>query len=132
MKARAKKARRLLRGQKRLYLIEHWRMADLQRRHAQLEEAQQEIIEALSENQALHGLFIDAAAHRLRSLAKEAESVAREEHLQAKRLLKRAVQVRCAERLSASLEREARRERRQRELMDIIELFARDRNETPA
>ncbi len=121
MKPRVKKARRILALQKQLHRKEEWKLAEFDRQHAQLTAAQGEIITALNENQALHGLFIDAAARRLRSLAQEAERVACQRRLQAEKLIARAAQLKCAERLSLRLEQETRRESRQRELMDILE-----------
>ena len=48
-------------------------MADLERRLADLDAMQVELIGALNDTNALHGLFIDATARRLSSIAEEAE-----------------------------------------------------------
>ena len=50
-----------------------------------------ELISALNETNALHGLFIDATARRLSTTAEEAERVAREKEAQSLKVKAHAV-----------------------------------------
>jgi hypothetical protein len=118
---KAEKSRRVLEALQQLHRIEQWKMADLERRLADLEQMQLELIEALNDSNALHGLFIDATARRLSSTAEEAERVAREKAAQALKLKEHATRMKITERLTLAREREAVREREAKELMDVVE-----------
>jgi hypothetical protein len=119
--AKADKARRILAALEQLHRVEQWKMADLERRLAELEQAQVELIGALNDSNALHGLFIDATARRLSTTAEEAERVAREKEVQALKLKEHAARVKISERLSAGHEQEAAREREAKELLEVVE-----------
>ena len=67
--SKAEKSRRILVALEQLHRVEQWKMADLERRLAELEQEKVELIGALNDNDALHGLFIDATARRLSSTA---------------------------------------------------------------
>ena len=100
VKGRAEKAARILAAEEQLHRIEQWRMADLERRLAKLETMQIELICALNDTNALHGLFIDTTARRLSSAAEEAELVGREKAAQALRLKEHAARVKLCQRLA--------------------------------
>jgi hypothetical protein len=91
---RAQRTRRVLVLQEQLHRVEHWKLLDLQRRVAELDLQRRELIAALNDSDALQGLFLDATARRLMSIAREADEVGREERLQIAR-----VQHACAPRL---------------------------------
>ena len=55
-----------------------------------------ELIGALNDTNALHGLFIDATARRLSSIAEEAERVGREKEMQSLKLKEHARRVKSA------------------------------------
>jgi uncharacterized coiled-coil protein SlyX len=120
---RARKSRRILAAQQQLHRIEQWRMAQLQGRLAELEAAQVELIGALNDTNALHGLFIDTMARRLGSLAEEADRVAREKDAQSIELAEHAVRVRLADRLAQTIALEGAREEERKQLLDIVEQF---------
>jgi len=111
----------MLAAQQQLHRIEQWKMADLQRRLGDLEVSQLELISALNDTNALHGLFIDTMARRLSSLAEEAERVAREKNAQSLKLTDHAARVRIAERLAEAIALEVQREDERKELLDIVE-----------
>jgi len=111
----------MLAAQQQLHRIEQWKMADLQRRLGDLEVSQLELISALNDTNALHGLFIDTMARRLSSLAEEAERVAREKNSQSLKLTDHAARVRIAERLAEAIALEVQREDERKELLDIVE-----------
>jgi len=123
MEKRRQKAHRILSVQRQLSRIEEQRMADLNRRLSELETSQRDLIAALNEDHALHGLFIDTTARRLRSMAEEAGRVGRAREAQSQRLLDRAAQVRCAERALERAAQDADRALGRRELLDIVERF---------
>jgi hypothetical protein len=111
----------MLAAQQQLHRIEQWKMADLQRRLGDLEVSQLELISALNDTNALHGLFIDTMARRLSSLAEEAERVAREKNAQSLKLTDHAARVRIAERLAEAIALDMQREDERKELLDIVE-----------
>ncbi len=123
MQDRAAKARRILAAQQQLHRIEQWKLAELQRELADLTSAQMEIISALNDSNALHGLFIDTTARRLGTLAEEAERVTRKKNDQSLRTTEHAVRVRASERLEQAVTHELERELEGKELLDIIEQF---------
>jgi hypothetical protein len=118
---KADKARRVLVALEQLHRVEQWKMADLEQRFAELEKEQLELIGALNDTNALHGLFIDTMARRLSSTAEEAERVAREKEAQALVLREHAARVKISERLTLSREQEALREQEAKDLMDVVE-----------
>ena len=101
---------------------------DLRRRAGELETQRQELIAALNDSDPLRGLLLNATARRLKSLAQEADAVAREEALQAARVGERALRVACAERLSETVDRQAAREDEKHELLEIIDRLEQDRS----
>src|SRR5262245_9356879 len=121
MDPRTRKSRRILAAQQQLHRIEQWKLADLQRRLSELEGSQLDLISALNDTNALHGLFIDTMARRLSLLAEEAERVAREKNTQSLRLIDHATRVRMAERLAEAIALEVEREEERKELLDIVE-----------
>lgn len=125
MSARAEKASRILSVQLQLQRIETWKLAELQNRMAELEATQAELIRALNDDEALHGLFIDTMATRLRLLSEESARVAVERDVQSRRTAEQSGQAKLAERLSASIKLQEARADAQQELMDTIEHFLR-------
>lgn len=123
MSTRAQKVHRLLTVQQHLHRIDEWTAADLDQQIADLEEAQVATIETLNSNDALQGLFIDAMARRLRSLAEAADKVRSERELQALRLRDSAVRLASAERLTAVVSAESARETAKNDLREILERY---------
>ena len=96
-------------------------MAELERHLAELEALQVELISALNDTNALHGLFIDTTARRLSTTAEQAERVAREKEVQSLKVKEHAVRVKISERLTLAQEQEAAREQEAKELLDVVE-----------
>ena len=117
------KARRILAAEQQLHRIEQWKLADIERRMAELDTQQVELIGALNETNALHGLFIDATARRLSSIAEEAERVGRERDGQALKLKAHGTRVKMCERLALDREQEFEREKEGKVLLDVVEQF---------
>jgi hypothetical protein len=117
------RARRVLALQEQLHRIEHWKLLDLQRRSAELAAEREDLIAALNNDVALQGLFLDATARRLKSMAQEADAVAREETAQTARVGEYATRVACADRHHQAVsETERRQDERQtlREVLDTL------------
>jgi hypothetical protein len=123
MRKKAEKAERILAAEEQLHRIEQWKMSDLERRLADLEAMQVELISALNDTNALHGLFIDTTARRLSSIAEEAERVGREKAVQALKLKEHATRVKVCERLALERAQDFEREKEGKELLDVVEQF---------
>jgi hypothetical protein len=121
MSTRAQRTRRVLALQEQLHRVEHWKLLDLQRRVAELDTQRRELIAALNDSDALQGLFLDATARRLMSIAREADEVGREERLQIARVGEHAVRVACAERLSEAVAGQAARAEEKQALREVID-----------
>lgn len=122
MQDRAAKSKRVLAAQQQLHRVEQWKLADLQGRLADLNAAQIDTISALNGSE-LHGLFIEATARRLRSLAEEAQRVTLDKDKQSIKTSEHAGRVRAAERLAHALQIELDREIERKELMEIIDQY---------
>jgi hypothetical protein len=123
VKKRADKARRILAAEAQLYRIEQLKMAALERRAAELETTQVELIAALNDSDALQGLFIDTTARRLSSISEEAERVRRDKAAQGLILKEHATRVKMSERLFREHAKEFEREKEGKELLDVVEQF---------
>jgi replicative DNA helicase len=117
------KVHRILDVQRQLHRIEEWRLADIERALADLAATEQDLIRALNADDALQGLFIDALARRLASIAEEAARVGDEKTAQEQRLLEQAARKVCAERLAQAVDREVAQDADKRALIDAIERF---------
>ena len=121
MSTRAERTRRVLALQEQLHRVELWKLLALQRRATELDALGRELIAALNDNDALQGLFLDATARRLKSIAQQADAVERDELLQTVRVREHATRIACAERLSETVDRQAARASEKRDLLDVIE-----------
>jgi hypothetical protein len=119
----ANKIHRILGVQQQLHRIEEWRLADLDRTLLALAASERDLIRALNEDEALQGLFIDATARRLASIAEQAARVGKEKTAQEQRLLEHAARKVCAERLVQAVDREVAQAADKRNLLDAIERF---------
>jgi hypothetical protein len=117
------KIHRILDVQQQLHRIEEWRLADLDRTLRELATSERDLIRALNEDEALQGLFIDATARRLASIAEQAARVGKEKTAQEQRLLEHAARKVCAERLVQAVDREVAQAAYKRNLLDAIERF---------
>ena len=134
MGTRAQRTHRLLALQEQLLRVERWTLLDLQRRASELalcillgrtpselETERRELIAALNENEALQGLFLDATARRLVSIAQQVDELRRQEQAQLARVGEHATRVACAERLSETVDRQAARESESQDLREVVE-----------
>jgi hypothetical protein len=122
MKDRARAAERILSVQKQLHRIEELKYAQIQQKLARAETDQLELTQALSEDEALHGLFVDVTVRRLIALRQEAARLGEALKSQAKALLEHGGRLKNAERLKDDLEVEIRRVDERKELERILEV----------
>jgi hypothetical protein len=122
MKDRARAAERIVNVQKQLHRIEEIKYAQIQQKLAQAETDQLELTRALSEDEALHGLFVDMTVRRLIALRQEAARLGVELEEQAKALIEHGGRLKNAERLRDDLGVEVRRVDERKELERILEV----------
>lgn len=124
MDKRLQKSKRLLRVQEQLHRMTEWKIASLQRQAAELEQAREAIIQTFNGDDALHGLFVEAASRRLQSLAGEASQVQQEQERQARIAFDQAMQVKRTERMIGTLAAERRREVEKKDLLVLLDGMA--------
>ena len=122
MKDRARAAQRILRVQKKLHQLEELKFVQLQQRLAEIEREQRELTLALSEDGALHSLFIDMTVRRLKALRQAADRLSRDIAERARGLIEHAGRLRHAERLAGALDLELRRADQRTELEEVLDL----------
>jgi hypothetical protein len=124
MRGRVDKLRRIVEVQRQLVRAHESRLRDLQRRLAETEVAEREVLAALGDEHALHGLFLDTMARRLRSLGRETARIRAEAVAQSRKLLDCTAKLKTAERLTGAAEQAARCEADKRQLCDVIDVVS--------
>jgi len=122
MKDRARAAERIVSVQKQLHRIEELKYAQIQQKLVRAETDQLELTQALSEDGALHGLFVDVTVRRLIALRQAAARLGVELEEQAKALIEHGGRLKNAERLRDDLGVEVRRVDERKELERILEV----------
>ncbi|MFI5010899.1 MAG: hypothetical protein ACHQAY_00985 [Hyphomicrobiales bacterium] len=121
MQKRLQAVTRILAVQQQLGRLAEAKLADLDRRVAALQASQRELVGALNEDAALHGLFVEAMARRVRSISSEIALVERAKEAQAKHLLEETGKLRRVERIAGALGRECRTAQEKNELAELID-----------
>jgi hypothetical protein len=121
MQNRSMSAGRLRAIQAQLQRIEQWKLGDLQRQLAALEQQQQALSVALSGFEKLQDLFLAARARRLQQLAADILRLRGECEVQAGRLLEQASRATLAANLSQRADRDAQRAAEARDLSLLLE-----------
>jgi hypothetical protein len=124
MRDRRNKIQRILQVQRQLHEVAEWKLAELSRRGVEIDAAKIALIEALNQDDALQGLFIDTMAKRLTRLSGEADHVSAAKTAQAARVLAEARRVKTTERLSGRLERETCRHQEKLDFRVLLDAFA--------
>lgn len=122
MEARAKKVHRILGVQRQMHRMEEWKLAQLEQELAELEASKRDLISALSDDSALHGLFVDAMARYLGSLTERAARVDWQKQDQLPRLIGEAARLKIAERAATTIDLEVQRSDDLEALLDTIEI----------
>lgn len=124
MQQRLKKIDRIIKVQEHLHRAAELKLADLQRKAHDLRTAQQELIHTMSDDAALHGLFVDGIARRLKALALEEARIRSAIAAQQAVTVEAALQVRRSERISSRLNEDVRHFQEKKDLAAILEAAA--------
>jgi N-acyl-D-aspartate/D-glutamate deacylase len=121
MRDRVKGLKRILEVQQHLHSLEELKYVRLQQQLTRCRSEQDALTSALSEEGALHGLFMDMTVRRLKSLKQEEVRLMPEVEAQARVLLEHGGRVRNSERLADELGVELRRLEEREELEQLLE-----------
>ena len=121
MKQRLKKINRLIKVQQHLHRSEELRLANLQRHEAELKSAQEEVLQTMSDDDVLHGLFVDVLSKKLKNLAQEETRTQAAIVTQKAVTFDKAMQVKRTEKMFSKLKVENRRVEEKKDLMAILE-----------
>ena len=123
MDKRAQRMERLRAVQQQLHRIAEWKLSEIERRLAGIEERRREVLVALDRDQALQSLFLDVSVRRLVVLGKERDEAGRQLEAQKTAVLEQASRLKTAERISADLAEAERRAEERTLLLDLIEAY---------
>lgn len=121
MKQRLKKVERIVKVQRHLHRNAELQLANLQRQEGELRAAQQELMQTMSDTDALHGLFVDVMAKRLKALAVEEARTQTAITAQKAVAIERALQVKRTEKVQARMKEDSRRIEEKKDLNAILE-----------
>lgn len=121
MKQRLKKIDRIVKVQRHLHKNAELHLSNLQRREGELKVAQEELIQTMSDRDALHGLFVDILAKRLKTLALEEVKTQAAIVDQRAVTIERALQVKRTEKVFSRMSDESRRTQEKKDLNTILE-----------
>ncbi len=121
MRERLKSLKRIVEVQRHLYSLEEVKYARLQTQLAECQASQRELAEALSSDEALHGLFTDMTVRRLKSLRQEEARLTPEVEAQARVMVAHGGRLRNWERLSDEIAVTVRRLEERDELERLLE-----------
>ena len=128
MKARIRKAQRLLELQRGLQRLEEGKIAGLKSRQAELATLQEDLISALNTDDGPQGLLVVAIVRRLRSLGEETALLAEELERRYATLRTHTARAKYAERRSRTCEEQHAKAQAQKELLEVIERALRSEN----
>jgi hypothetical protein len=121
MRDRVKSLKRIIEVQKHLHNMEELKYARLKQILDRCQSDQRELSDALSGEDALHGLFTDVTVRRLKSLQSEERKMLPAMEAQARIVLAHGGKLRNSERLSEELAVELRRVEEREELDQLLE-----------
>lgn len=121
MRERVQSLKRILDVQRHLHSREEVKYARLKQELNACQGEQRALSEALSEDDALHGLFMDVTVRRIKSLQQEEARLTPEVEAQARVLVQHAGRLRNSERLAEELAVELRRAQEREELERLLE-----------
>lgn len=122
MAVRSQSAKRMLVVQKHLHSIEELKYLRLKQKIDKCETEQRELTEALSGEDALHGLFLDMSVRRIQALKQEEIRLMPLLQNQERVLVDHGGRIKSTERLVEGLEYEERRAEERSDLEEILEV----------
>jgi hypothetical protein len=123
MQGRSQSAKRMLEVQKHLHSIEELKYLRLKQQIDKCETEQRELTEALSSEDALHGLFLDMSVRRIQALKQEAIRLMPLLQKQERVLVDHGGRIKNTERLVKELEYEEQRAEERSDLEEILEVM---------
>jgi hypothetical protein len=121
MRDRVQSLKRILDVQRHQHSMEEVKYARLKQALSALQGEQRALAEALSGDDALHGLFTDMTVRRIKSLQQEEARLAPLVEAQARVLVQHGGRLRNSERLAEELQVELRRLEEREELEQLLE-----------
>lgn len=121
MRDRVKSLKRILDVQRHMHNLEELKFARLKQQATLYQSEQQALTQALSDEGALHGLFMDVTVRRIKSLQLEESRLAPQIEDQAKVVVEHGGRMRNSERLAAELAVELGRVEERQELERLLE-----------
>lgn len=121
MNKRLRTARRVLAAQVELDRLAEWKLIDLERQDAALQERRRDLVRFLDGESALGGLFAVTMMRRLQGLEEQRAVLVAETQAQAALRRDERGRMRGAERIVESLERQARQIEEAHSLAEAIE-----------
>ncbi len=121
MRDRVKSLKRILDVQRHMHSREELKFARLKQQATLCQSEQQALTQALSDDGALHGLFMDVTVRRIKSLQLEESRLAPLIEDQAKVVVEHGGRMRNSERLAAELAVELGRVEERQELERLLE-----------
>lgn len=118
---RLEKMRRLIDVQERLCRMAEAKLADIERRQAELSRAQTDILASLNADEPLHGMFVETMARHLHRLACHAAELEEARRSQAQLVLNEAMKLKRVERYTARVARVSREQEDKRSLAEILD-----------
>lgn len=123
MRGRSQSAKRMLEVQKHLHSVEELKYLRLKQQIDKCETEQRELTEALSSEDALHGLFLDMSVRRIKALKQEEIRLMPLLQEQARVLVDHGGRIKNTERLVKELEYEELRAEERSDLEEILEVM---------
>lgn len=132
MKDRIRKIERIRQVQQHMHRVAELRMSGLENSRRINQSEQLDLISALNEDSSFQGLFVDATARRLKSLAHQGDQIATECLTQRTVVIERGLQLKRTEKTCDRLKEHDRRETEKRELQNILEQIISRSHKLPA
>jgi hypothetical protein len=121
MKKRRESLTKILALQEQLYKLSAWKLAALDQKRAELEEAQKATIEAIDCDAMMNGFLVAGATRHLRSIGRKIEENKAQHVAQSRVALEQGARTKLAERLVDGVDAKYRKQQERSELGDLIE-----------
>ena len=121
MKKRRESLTKILALQEQLHKLSAWKLAALDQKRAELEEAQKATIEAIDCDAMMNGFLVAGATRHLRSIGRQIEENKAQHVVQSRVALEQGARTKLAERLVDGVDAKYRKQQERSELGDLIE-----------
>ena len=129
MVARLDKLKRIAAVQAKLHRIEEFRLAEIQRRSAELAREEETLVATFNDDDTFAGVFVAAMARQLRRIAQESTRVETSKATQAGVVRDAALRLKRTERHADRMAQSVRRDDERRLLRELIEALGTPRDD---